>query len=301
MKHCVSIMLMLSLVSVGCSSSSHKGPQAPEADLAMVPPPNVVAQAPAGRANEPLAEAKKQPRRIRYTADLRVIVEEFTKAEEGLKAALKEARGYVAHSEVSGSPSQGRAGNWRVRVPVEQFDTFRDAVKQLGEVERDTSDSEDMTEEFYDLEAHIKNRQAEEEALRALLADKGKSLSDILLIQEKVNQVRDDINRKQGRLKLVAILADLTTVSVHLWEKQRFDPPPPPAIAEQPTFAERAQKVFTNSWGSLKSLGEVVALTVIAITPWLPVLLIFGLGGWLIARRKKGSQAAPSTPTPGAA
>jgi hypothetical protein len=304
MRYVVPVALVLLLVSIGCSRQAPSRPEAKAAPMeAMAPAPDMVAQAPAGGANQPPAGAKKpeQPRKIRYTADLRVIVEDFAKAEPAFMAALKEAKGHVAHSEVGGSPSQGRMGTWRVRVPVDQFDAFRDAVRQLGEVERDTADSEDMTEEFYDLEAHVKNRQAEEEALRELLKDKGKSLSDILLIQEKVNQVRDDINRKQGRLKLLANLTDLTTVTVQLREKQRYNAPAPPALAERPSFSERAVKVFTDSWESLKTLGEFVALAVIGVTPWIPVLLVFGLGGWLIARRMKVNRPVPaaSTPAPG--
>lgn len=238
-------------------------------------------QAPAGPA------AARQERKIKYTGEVRVIAEDFDKAETGLKAAVKEAEGFVAMSEVSGSPGTGRHGVWRVRVPVERFDSFREAVRKLGELERNTSDSEEVTEEFFDLQAHIKNRQAEEEALRQLMEKSSNNMENFLVIRREMNQVRDDINRKQGRLKMLANLTELTTVTVGIREKERFFADRPPEAAEQATFGMRATRAFTRSWDGLQGFCEFVLLCLIALAPWLP-LAIIGIvtTRWVLRRRR---------------
>src|SRR5262245_44107477 len=111
----------------------------------------------------PEAEPGKQvPKKIRYTANIAVVVKELTAAEQSLMQLLEKEKGYVAKSDITGTTGERRRGEWTLRVPVERFHPFRDAVVKLGEPVRNSLDSEDVTEEFYDLQARIKNMQAEE-------------------------------------------------------------------------------------------------------------------------------------------
>ena len=71
----------------------------------------------------------------------------------------------------------------------------------------------------------------------------GDNLKNILEINEKLNLVRDDINRKTGQLKRLADLTDLTTVNVTLREKQKYDGEKAPVAAETPTFGMRASRI----------------------------------------------------------
>src|SRR5205807_2382150 len=151
---------------------------------------------------------KAEPqRKIRYTADLRLIVENFSKAEKELEAAIEDAKGRLANSEFNSAANAVRSGTWRVRVPVENLASFRKAIAKIGDVELDKLDSEDLTERYYDLEAHIKNRNAEREALRDLLQEVGKKeIKYYLEIKRELDSVTDDINRKEGQLRLWANL-----------------------------------------------------------------------------------------------
>lgn len=250
-----------------------------------------------GKANDEPAKAPV-PRKIKYTAEVRLIVEELSKAEAQLKTALDDAKGYVAQSEVTGSPGTIRAGVWRVRVPVSHFESFRAALRKLGEVEKDRSDSEDVTEEYYDLQAHIKNRQAEETALRKLLEQSANNMENYLSIRRELSQVRDDINRKEGRLRLLANLTDLTTITVALREKQKYNAAAPPQVAETPTFGMRSARTFERSWGALVEFVQYAVLAAIAVTPWLlpPALLGFGVALLIRRARKAASARAAAEP-----
>src|SRR5260370_6096258 len=113
--------------------------------------------------------ADKLPRKIIYTAMINLIVEDFAKADQDLIQLVKAHKGYVIKSEVSGTPGTPRTGQWQVRVPVEQFDPFPAPLAQLGEPERSPTDSQDGTEAFFDVEARIKTKKAEEASLPTLL------------------------------------------------------------------------------------------------------------------------------------
>src|SRR5262249_8663365 len=119
-------------------------------------------------------EKQEKPRKIRYTADMKLVVEKLDDAEEALDAARKEAKGEYEKVEVKRSANVVRSGTWRARVPVNNLNSFRKAVAKIGNVDRDTIESEDMTAKYYDLETHIKNRKAEQTAVREFLVEIGK-------------------------------------------------------------------------------------------------------------------------------
>lgn len=229
------------------------------------------------------------PRKIRYTADVRMVVEDFLKAQEELKAAVKDVKGEIARSEITGSASRARVGVWRIRVPVEQFDVFREAVLKIGEVEQNRVDSDDMTAEYYDLVAYIKNRKAEEDAMNKLLEKTGeRDLKAFLEVKRERDAIRLDINLKEGRRRLVADMTDLTTVTVTLVEKQKYNAPDAPKLAEVPTFGMRASKTWEGSWDALIGFGQGLAIVAVAVTPWLPIPLGFAAVVWLAVRVLRG-------------
>ena len=295
----LSASAVLFLCALGCSRGA-----GPKTEFTVARPEAIpaapAAAAAAGQAQPQEGAAKE--RKIKYTADVKVICDDLDQAAEGLKGALKKHKALVAHSDVVSSPGSARTGQWRVRLPVAEFDAFRDAVLTLGEVEKNTSDSEDLTEEYVDLEAHIKNRQAEEESLRQLLEKSGDKLDTILTLRRELATVRDEINRKQARLKLLANLTELTTVNVTLRERQRFVPEPPPARVEAATFGMRLSRTFQQSVDALTAAVQAIVLVLVALAPWLPVALAVGVPAvWLYRRRARVSAPLSAGPAPGGA
>jgi len=243
---------------------------------------------------EPKAKAQKQ-RKIRYTSDQSVIVEDFDKAWEGLKSATLDVQGELAQEEIHSSPGQPRTGTWRIRVPVDQIHVFRTKVIKLGEAERNTLSQEDLTAQYYDLEAHITNRNAEREALRELLKEVGKKdIKHYLEIKRELDGLTDDINRKEGQLRLWKNLTDLTTCTVQLREKQKYIAEKKAEDKEDPTFGMRAGKTWRDSGETFIAFCQGLVLVLIAVTPWLPVPVVVLSMVWLIGRYL--SRPRPSPP-----
>ncbi|MCI0455940.1 MAG: DUF4349 domain-containing protein [Gemmataceae bacterium] len=231
-------------------------------------------------------------RKIIYTAQIRLITEEFPKARDQLLQLVEDHKGYVIHSEDRGAPGAPRYGEWKIRVPVAQFKTFREAVVKLGELQSSNLDSQDVTEEFYDLQARIKNREAREEALRQMYKDwskKAEKPADLMPIKTELDQIRLEIEREQGRLKLLTRLTEMTTVTVIIYERGAYVPP------ETATLGTKASRTFSDSLGALGDLGQGLLLALIALTPWLPVIVLIVAPIWILARRAR--QAAASVPT----
>jgi hypothetical protein len=120
-----------------------------------------------------------------------------------------------------------------------------------------------------------------------------KEIKYYLEIKRELDAVTDDINRKEGQLRLWANLTDLTTCTVHVREKQKYNPSKPPEIAETPTFGMRAGKIWGESWENFLGFCQGLVLIAIAVVAWLPVLAaVVGLV-WLVSWRALRSRIAP--------
>jgi hypothetical protein len=244
-------------------------------------------KAPVPRQKEQV-EAGHWPRRIIYTATIRLMVEDFARAQATLLKQVEEHRGYVAASEVTGNPGSPRAGHWKVRIPAERFAAFRDAIAGVGELERLQIDSQDVTDEYFDLETRIKNKQVEETRLLKHLEKSTGTLQDILTVEKELSRVRGEIEQHQGRLLMLKNLTALTTVTVFIRERGVYQPP------ESPAFGTLIARTFGESCRLLLEFGRTMVLLAVVLAPWMVPLgiIAFGVMAWRRRTRRPVSAEA---------
>jgi len=230
------------------------------------------------------------PRKIIYNAEVTLVVESVTTLGDQITKLVKDAGGYISETDQASLAHTQRRATWKVRVPVERFDTFLAAVARLGELERNHVDSQDVTQEFYDTEARIANKQQEEKRLLKHLADSTGKLEDILAVEKELSRVRGEIEQMQGRLKYLASFSALSTVTITATEVRDYTPP----VA--PTFAKQIERTFHTSLAQLVDFGRGVVLFLVALAPWLPVLAVLALPVWLLIRRSARSRGASRVP-----
>jgi hypothetical protein len=259
-------------------------PQKPGVGGGMGPPANA-AQADPPRA----APAEPLPRKIIRTADIKVIVPDFAQTEQELKNLLgahKDA--YVAKAEISGSPGAPRSGQWTIRVPVAEFDSFIEALLKLGIPQRNSIDSRDVTEEFYDVQARVKNKKVEEDRLVKHLEKSTGKLDEILKVEAEISRVRGEIEQIEGRLRFLANLSELTTIHLQIQEIKDYVPP------QAPTFTSNIASTFTNSYDLLVTFGKNLVLLGVASSPWLPVAAIVVIPSWYFLRKQTRTAQRPA-------
>lgn len=237
--------------------------------------------------------AQRLQRKIIYTADVDLVVDDFSDVSARVEELVRQNDGYIASSNLGGSAGDRRSGTWKVRVPVERFDAFLDAARTLGEVRRIGTNSQDVSEEFYDVEARIRNRKREEEQLLKLLAERTGELDDVLAVERELSRVREEVERLEGRLRVLQDLTALTTVTLTVEEVKNYVP------AEAATLGTRVQRTFGSSLESLRTTGESLLILAVALSPWLVVLAIPTLISALAVRRvlRRKSQTAQSKRT----
>ena len=225
----------------------------------------------AGGAETDVSKAKESAtagRKIIYNARVDLVTEDLNAAESKLLALVESKKAYVADSDRSGSAGSVRRGSWKVRVPVEAYDSFLRGAQALGELVSVHADSQDVSEEFFDLEARETAKKVEETRLLKHLTDSTGKLDEILAVERELTRVRSEIERMQGRLRALGNLTTLATVTITVNEIKGYIPP------QAPTFGTKLSRVFWDSVEKLQGAGEAALLFLAAILPWLPIIAV---------------------------
>lgn len=153
-------------------------------------------------------------RKIVSTGNITVEVEDVESAVTAVEAFVDNVGGYVEVLSRSGGDEFERA-SMTLRLPQGQFSSAYDRIRQLGEVLNEHQGSEDVSEQFIDLEARLSSAKREEQSFLGLLG-RANTVSDVLTIERELARVRSDIERYQGQLDFLSRRVDLSTIWVEL-------------------------------------------------------------------------------------
>jgi hypothetical protein len=221
------------------------------------------------------------PRKIIYTAGVDLLVGDVAEASTKLSGLVQQFNGLVAQSEIKSDRGTPRAADWRVRVPVDRFEDFIHQVVALGEPTKNRTDSDDITDKFFDFQVRIANKKVQVERLQKIIKEQTGKVSEILEAERELGRVTTELEELEGTLKLWENQTSLATVNITMLERTRYIPP------ESPTFAASVSRTFKGSVDSLVSFLQNVALGIVAFAPWTPVAALFALPFWFLLRRTK--------------
>lgn len=211
-------------------------------------------------------------RKIIYTANLNLDVESFAGVADSILRLSQQCEGFVARANISGTAGDRRRGSWTLRVPTERYRDFLASAGDLGEISSLNEQTKEVTAEFYDVDARIRNKLREEERLNKILEERPGKLTDVLTVEKEVSRVREEIERMQGRLRVLKDLTSYSTISITVTEIQHYAPP------AAPTFGTLIERQWQSTVGTLTAAFQASVLWAIAVGPW---LIIAGLIGSL--------------------
>jgi hypothetical protein len=196
-----------------------------------------------------------------------------------LRRIVQRAGGFVADASIQSGRNQLRSATLELKVPASRFDELTQGLEPLGKLQFVNVAAEDVSEEFVDLTARVANGHRLEDRLVELLRTRTGKLQDVLSVERELARVREEIERMEGRLRFLKASAQLSTLSVNLYE-------PAPIVASHPGRSVIAE-AFKTAWrnfvgvlaGAIASLGFVV-----------PVVVL-GWGAWIVGKRYRRTTA----------
>ncbi len=182
--------------------------------------------------------------------------------------------GVVAASKSSTNGDQTFA-TITIKVPSDKFQEALSQVRALGaRIDSQSSNATEVTAEYTDLESQVRNLRATEAQLLTFLGQ-AKNISEVLQVQDRLNAVRGDIERTQGRLNLLDKLSDMGTISAQLR--------PLVIVAKADSGGGSFSTAVSEAWQhSLDLIGGVATgvVTVLVFSWWLVLLGVPALLVW---------------------
>jgi len=234
----IGLVLVMLLVPVSCAAPPAPSPApAPAPAPRPAPTPPALAPAPAPTSPAPSIRIPAPPgvivetpppspvnggdqyidadRMIIRTANMQLVVDDVRDTIDKITQLAQDRKGYVVNSS-SWKEGERVVGQITVRVPSADFDYAMSILRSLAvEVNSEATSSQDVTEEYVDLEATLRNLEATEAQLLKLF-DKAEKVEDILGIQRELSRVQQDIERTKGRMQYLERTSTMSLIQVLL-------------------------------------------------------------------------------------
>lgn len=203
----VGLFLGLALVLSGCAS--HK---MSSGDARMMG---------AGAAMELSGKAARptSDRMIVWNASLNIDVWSISNAVRETLDLTSKAGGYVESKTERGEERVDMI----VRLPADAFKESLSVLEQLGTVTYRSMGGEDVTEQYIDVQARLKNKYVLRDRLKQLL-EKAVTVQEILAIETEMNRVQSDIDSMEGRIKSLQGQVQYATLNLDLTRKKILGP-----------------------------------------------------------------------------
>ena len=238
------------------------------------------------------AQGETTERLVVKRAEMRISVADPAEAMRTVVQWAESMQGYVVNSNQWNSTSDGQTyinASVMVRVPAERLDEMMQKVRDLAAdpktgVLSETVTGEDVTAEYVDSQARLRNLKAAEAQLVELL-DQAPDLEYTLDIFRELTEIRSQIEVLEGRIKYLEESAALSALSVEFvaeasLQPLQIGPWKPAGVAKEAiqTLVKVAQDIGT----------ALIKFVII----WVPFLLPIGLIVYFVRKGAKKRKAA---------
>jgi len=158
-----------------------------------------------------------------------------------------------------------------IRIPVKNFENFVSEIKKhVKQPDYFNINTDDVTEEYVDVQARLKNYNQLKERYLALYK-KAKEINEIIDIENYINDIQMKIDRLEGKLKWLDNKTTYSTMNIEIYQN----------IEQKTIEPERPNRYWTalkNGW----SLLNGIFLLILELWP----LILLGSGLYFLWKKK---------------
>ena len=161
------------------------------------------------------AQNAASDRKIVRSGALVMIVQRPAEMAENIRLLAEAEGGFLVNSDVSGGQN-ATAGTLVIRVPATRFEQAWAEIHKLGlRVETEKIEAQDVTRQYVDQDASLRNLRAEETQYLAILKQAG-SVKDLLAVSDKLAEVRGQIEQQQAEFNALSRQVDTVAIAISL-------------------------------------------------------------------------------------
>lgn len=209
--------------------------------------------------------------KIIKTANLSMEVTNYTQSKSKIDSIVLSHKAYILSEGFQQTESQ-IWNNLEVRVPSASFDNLLKSLATVAKrVDYQNVNMQDVTEDYIDIKTRLTNKQKVERKYLNMLRETT-SIDDILKIENKLGEIRADIESAQGKVNYMDHQVNQSTISLYVYQKLDFRFTP----EEMPSFWQRVKESLHAGWKGivwfiilLVNIWPVWILTAIVYFIWL--------------------------------
>ena len=211
-------------------------------------------------------------RKIIQSAFIEMETLTFDDSIEVVKNMTYEYKGYFEGMQIDGKRmdladnEQYRTAVFRIRIPKNKFEYFLNSFEKLGNIINNELSSVDVTDRYIDTESHVKTLIIQEERLLEILKS-AVNIEDIIKLEERLSQVRYEIESFSGTIRKWDNQVEFTTVDLRIMEVQKVSHPKPKSTAL------KAVDSFLDSTEAVIEILKGLIILTFGLIPFLIVIL----------------------------
>jgi hypothetical protein len=273
-------LVMLLLVPVACAKApSNEGEMIAPTPTPAPMPPSALAPEEYYKGDEGGSLPSTQERMIVRNGYIDLVVADVLAARDDIAQLAISYGGYVVASSIRGEEEDLR-GNITIRVPDDLFEQALAELRGMAvRVTEENTSSQDVTEEYVDLQSRLKNAEATEQQYLNIL-EQATDVEDILRVYERLTYVRQEIEQIKGRMQYLERTSSMSLIEVRL---------EPEASAKPLARAGwNVLEVFKSAIRGLSIAGQVIGTIAIWLLIFIPIWgTILGIIIWRVHRKRK--------------
>jgi hypothetical protein len=232
---------------------------------------------------------------IARTASLSLVVKNFAGIEAAVKAVVSRHSGYIGELNTSTPPDAAKTLSAALRVPSAQLEPALAELKQLGRADQESQGGEEVTKQYVDLAARLKNSRATEERLLGVLRNNTGKVKDVLEVENEISRVRGEIEEMEADQRALQSRIDFAMISLSVTEEYKASLNAPPS-----SMSTRLHNSFVQGYHNVSEslIGLIAWLLEAGPTLLLWAAILFFPARWVWRRIRR---ALTATPKPAAA
>jgi Domain of unknown function (DUF4349) len=167
--------------------------------------------------NAPAAEQKTIEQKIIKTGDIKFETNDLGETYNQMITAVKKHNAII-QNDTEGNEYGSIFRKIIVRVPNKNFDVFlSDISKGVTYFDNKEISSQDVTEEYIDIDARLKAKKILESRYLELLK-KANKVSEMLEIEAQLSAIREEIEAKEGQLRYMQSQISMSTITIEFYK-----------------------------------------------------------------------------------
>jgi hypothetical protein len=214
---------------------------------------------------------------IMKRADVKFEVENVETNTKSIEKLVSAHNAIIARENLSTATAQ-ISNEITIRVPSSAFEALlNDLSKESKFMDFKRVMSENVTEEYEDIQTRLKTKREVRDRYTEILKTKARTVEDILKAEEHIRVLQEEIEAKEARLNFLKSRISMSEINLEIYQKVIYKEAP--ALIEKP-YVAKVLEALKNGWSFVTSLSLLI------VNSW-PVLIIASLIYWGWRRRKQ--------------